>query len=156
MGTRTRRFLIAVGALVLAMQLVPLDRSNPPVQGEVPAPSQVLEILRTSCYDCHSNRTVWPWYAYVAPVSYLVVHDVHEGRGELNFTEWGRYDSQRGPERLHRAAEEVSQGDMPPANYLLMHRAAILSEEERRILVGWASSVPSAAPRPAERQSDDS
>ncbi len=156
MGTRIRKFMIAVGVLVLAMQLVPLDRSNPPVQGEVPAPSQVLQILRTSCYDCHSNQTVWPWYAYVAPVSYLVVHDVHEGRGELNFTEWSRYDSQRGPERLHQAAEEVSQGDMPPASYLLMHRAAILSEEQRRILVGWASSVPSAARRPAERESEDS
>ncbi len=82
---KTKISLTVVFVLALA-QLVPLDRTNPPVDGEAPASGEVREVLRRSCYDCHSHETRWPWYAHVAPVSWWVVHDVHEAREHLNFS----------------------------------------------------------------------
>jgi hypothetical protein len=79
---------IAVGVALGLAQLVPLDRSNPPVSAEVPATPEVRAILKRSCYDCHSNETRWPWYAYAAPMSWLLVYDVHEAREHMNFSTW--------------------------------------------------------------------
>lgn len=142
MGPRGRKILIAVAVVAVAMQLVPLDRSNPPVQEEIQAPPQVMQILRTSCYDCHSNQTTWPWYSWVAPISYLVVYDVHEGRDELNFTEWNRYDPTRREKKIREVAEEVGEGKMPLPIYLLTHRGAAMTEESRRTLEEWARTIP--------------
>ena len=85
------RGLVALGVILLAAQLVPVDRSNPPVQGEVAAPSEVRAILRRACYDCHSNAVRWPWYGRVAPVSWLLERDVREGRKEVNFSVFNEY-----------------------------------------------------------------
>ncbi len=81
-----RKVLIAAGALVVvlvATQLVPVDRSNPSVAADFDGPSEVATVLRASCYDCHSHETTWPWYSRVAPVSWLIAHDVEEARGHL-------------------------------------------------------------------------
>src|SRR5450759_484008 len=85
------------GAVVVALgaiQLIPVDRTNPPVQKEMPAPPDVQAILRRSCYDCHSNETVWLWYSKVAPISWLVSRDVRQGRRELNFSDWTASEKQ--------------------------------------------------------------
>ncbi len=66
-----KKILIAVGVVLIGIQFIPVDRSNPPVTREINAPPNALSILKTSCYDCHSNETNWPWYSYVAPVSFL-------------------------------------------------------------------------------------
>jgi Haem-binding domain len=76
--------LVALGAI----QLVPVDTSNPPVTADVPASAAVKGILRRGCCDCHSNETQWPWYGRIAPVSWLLARDVREGRAELNFSTW--------------------------------------------------------------------
>ena len=74
--------LIVVGILSVAF---PVDHTNPPVTGEIEAPEEVIAILRRACYDCHSNETKWPWYSYVAPVSWLVSDDVRDGRKTHEF-----------------------------------------------------------------------
>ena len=79
-----RWMLLGILVVLLAIQLVPVQRSNPPVEAEVPAPENVRTILRRACYDCHSNETVWPWYSRIAPVSFLVASDVHEARAKMN------------------------------------------------------------------------
>ena len=66
--------------LLVVIQFIPVNRNNPEVTGEINAPEEVMAILRRSCYDCHSNETVWPWYSYVAPASWLISHAVHDGR----------------------------------------------------------------------------
>ncbi len=84
---RIAKWTIAVLIIALvAIQLVPVDRTNPPVETEVPATVEVRSILRRACYDCHSNETVWPWYTRIAPISLLVARDVHEGREALNLS----------------------------------------------------------------------
>ena len=123
---------------VAAAQFVPVDRSNPPVEHEVDAPADVVRILERSCYDCHSNRTRWPWYSRVAPVSWLVARDVHEGRKDLNFSDWPVFDFDEQDHLLEEIAKQVSRGKMPLPIYLVMHGDAQLRPEDRRRLLAWA------------------
>jgi len=126
-----------IAALLLLAQLIPVERTNGPVEVDAGAPAPVGAILKRACYDCHSNETVWPGYSRVAPVSWLVAHDVHEGRRELNFSTWGRYDAALRKKKLDKAAEEVSDGDMPPVYYVWMHPEARLSAADKAGLKAW-------------------
>ena len=133
---------IALGLLVavLAIQLVPYgrDHTNPPVAGEPrwDAP-QTRELARQACFDCHSNETEWPAYASVAPVSWLVQHDVDEGRAVLNFSEWTRPQDE-----AKEAADELLEGEMPPIAYRLVHAHARLSAADRdRLAKGLARTL---------------
>ena len=119
------RSLAVLGCLLLVAQFVPVDRTNPPVEAE-PAWSspRTRELARRACFDCHSHETKWPWYSYVAPASWLVAYDVHEGRSEFNVSaaKMGEADE---------AAEKLEEGEMPPAPYLLLHPEARLTPQEK-------------------------
>jgi cytochrome c551/c552 len=128
-----------LGWLVLAavlIQFVPYGHThtNPPVTKEPAWDSQqTSDLFHRACFDCHSNQTVWPWYAHVAPMSWLLQRDVDGGRQHLNFTEWDK------PQKhAEHAADEVKQGDMPPWFYLPMHPAARLSDAEKQALIDGA------------------
>ncbi len=132
--------LIGVGLLIalIAIQFVPVDRSNPPTTLEISAPAEVLSILKRSCYDCHSHATKWPWYSYVAPVSWLVAHDVEEAREELNFSTWDQYDAKKQAHKIEEIWHEVEEGEMPLTGYLYVHSDATLSDKDKAILKAWA------------------
>jgi len=140
-----RVLLVAAGLLVL-LQVFQPDRTNPPVdpaqqiEQHIPASPAVAGLLRKACFDCHSNETRWPWYSYVAPVSWLVSGDVSEGREHLNLSEWGSYEMRSQVGRLGAIAEEVQTGTMPLPIYISMHGEADLSAEERDSLVAWAQT----------------
>jgi mono/diheme cytochrome c family protein len=119
--------------LLLLIQLYPYgrDHSNPPVQASVAWDSpQTAELFKSACADCHSHETVWPWYSHVAPVSWLVQHDVEEGREHFNIS---LPAGQQGD--ADEAAEEVKEGEMPPKVYLPTHPEARLSPEDQARLV---------------------
>lgn len=129
------------GALLvafLAIQLVPVDRTNPPVETEVAASGEVRSVLRRACYDCHSNETVWPWYSGIAPVSWQIVRDVREGQEALNYSTWNRLPAEEQAEWVYETWEEVAEGVMPPRPYLVLHPEARLTNDDRRILQQWA------------------
>src|SRR5262245_21993196 len=101
---------IALGSLtaivlLVGSQLVPIDATNPAVEGDIPAPPEVKAILRRACYDCHSNETVWPWYSRLAPLSWLISRDVHEGRSKLNFSTWDQYTPEEQLSKLKESWE---------------------------------------------------
>ena len=102
-----RYVLIGFGVLFVAIQFIPVERTNPPVTGLVDAPEDVLTTLRRSCWDCHSNETEWPWYAYVAPMSLRVSQHVWMGREHVNFTEWDGYDAEERDEAYEEIAKEI-------------------------------------------------
>jgi hypothetical protein len=132
---------ITGGGLILLftiIQFVPAERTNPPVTADIDASLEVKRILKQSCYDCHSNETKWPWYSNVAPVSWLVAHDVKEGREHLNFSEWGMLSNDKKHALAEEAWEEVEDGEMPLKIYLIMHGGAKLSESDRQALRNWA------------------
>jgi hypothetical protein len=133
--------LVVLGLVVVA-QVVPYgrDHSNPPVVAEPSWNSASTRALaERACFDCHSNRTQWPWYSHVAPMSWLVQDHVDEGRQVLNFSDWNRGNSE-----ADEAAETVRDGEMPPRSYLLLHPEARLTAAEREQLARGldASLVP--------------
>jgi cytochrome c551/c552 len=129
--------LFALLGIVVLSQLVPYGHThtNPPVTGEPAWDSpDTRALIHRACFDCHSNETVWPWYANVAPLSWLLQRDVNGGRAHLNFTEWNQ------PQ--HHAKDvvaEVKQGDMPPWFYLPMHPPARLTDAEKAALMEGAA-----------------
>jgi hypothetical protein len=121
---------LVLGALLLALQLVPYgrDHDNPPVVRDAPWPTpEGRRLAVAACYDCHSNETKWPLYSYVAPMSWLVQRDVENGRRELNFS--------TGDVDADDAADAVEDGSMPPRNYTLLHPDARLSAQEKAALI---------------------
>ncbi len=135
------RRVIPVGiGVFIAMQLIPVDRTNPPVEEEVPATAEVREILRRACYDCHSNESRWPWYGYVAPVSWLLAHDIEEARDHVNFSTWNEYDEDERRDHLDEAWEEVEEGEMPLWFYLPLHPEAKLDKQDLARLKAWVET----------------
>lgn len=136
-----RKLLLAFGGLVLLAQLVPVDRSNPPVEAEVEAPPEVLAVLRRSCYDCHSHEVRWPWYSYLAPVSWLVASDVAEAREHLDFSTWNRYSAEEREDLREDTFDQVAEGEMPLPLYLRLHPEARVSGAELALLRAWAGKA---------------
>jgi hypothetical protein len=130
----------AVIALVVGAQLVPVARTNPAIEADVAAPAEIDALLRRACYDCHSRETAWPWYSRVAPVSWLVVHDVEEGRRELDFSAWDAYDPVQRAKKLRESSDEIAEGEMPPWYYRLVHADARLTAAEREALRAWCAA----------------
>ncbi|MEP6538305.1 MAG: heme-binding domain-containing protein [Bryobacteraceae bacterium] len=125
--------------VVVLIQLIPFGHThtNPPVTREPAWNSpQTKELFHRACFDCHSNQTTWPWYSYVAPMSWLVQHDVNGGRRHLNFTEWDR--KQR---HAKDVSEQVKIGEMPPWFYVPMHAGAKLSDAEKQALIDGAAKT---------------
>ena len=145
-----RKFVLiaiaAVAALFLLIQIVPYGRAhdNPPVVQEPNWDSpQTRELAQRACFDCHSNETVWPWYANVAPVSWVMQNHVTEGRQYLNFSQWGQGEAAGEPEEV---GEVVLEGEMPTRDYLLMHPEARLTEAEKAALVDGLMATAGQSP----------
>ncbi|MCG6145477.1 heme-binding domain-containing protein [Leptospira bandrabouensis] len=132
-----RIFLILLGVFLL-LQFFPIDRSNPPVKSEIQTSAEIKEILKRSCYDCHSNETVWPAYSYIFPASLLISHHVEEGREELNFSEFGLLAEKKQNKKIYEIWEQVDEGEMPPKDYLLLHPNSKLSDKDKEILKQWS------------------
>ncbi len=122
---------IAVVLLLILLQFIPIDRTNPAVTQEIQWNSPEIKALaQRACYDCHSNETVWPWYSTIAPISLRVAEHVEDGRRSLNFSEWDRRN-----ENAHEIIESVDEGKMPLSDYLLLHPEAKLTAAEQRIFL---------------------
>ncbi|MSM38012.1 MAG: hypothetical protein GJT30_00055 [Geobacter sp.] len=133
--------LTAVVGLAL-MQAVPYgrDHNNPSVVAEPQWDSpDTRELARRACFNCHSFETIWPWYARYAPVSWLIAHDVQEGREKLNFSDW--QGGTREGERPEEIAKEITEGDMPPFAYRFAHPEARLSAKQRTQLIEGLSAT---------------
>jgi hypothetical protein len=124
---------IVIGGLVLfgLIQLVPIDRTNPPTTQELKWSSpEARALVKASCFQCHSNQTEWPWYSYIAPASWLIKFDVVEARAQFNFSEW---DQNAGS--LKEMTREIQRGSMPPFQYTLFHPDAKLNEQQKQALI---------------------
>jgi len=137
-----RWLLLGAAVFVAVIQVIPARRTNPPVRSDLRAPGEVKEILRRACYDCHSHETVWPWYSRIAPVSWWVVSHVNEARGDLNFSEWPRFDPELAGMALRDIETQVTKEKMPLPSYTILHPGARLSDAERRTLINWARLGP--------------
>lgn len=106
-----------------------------------PVPENVQAILKTSCYDCHSNNTVYPWYSQIQPAAWWLNDHIQEGKRELNFSEFASYRIGRQYRKLNEINEQVKEGVMPLDSYLWIHTNAKLDEQQKLILANWVTSV---------------
>jgi cytochrome c551/c552 len=134
-----RKLALTVVVLLVLAQLVPVSRTNPPVTGAIDAPPDVQALLRRACADCHTHETVWPWYASVAPVSWLVAHDVDEAREHLNLSTWTDLKPRKRRKAYEEIAEMIEEEEMPLWYYVPLHPQAQLTAAERARLVEWAN-----------------
>lgn len=113
-------------------------RTGAPLLEGSSAPGDVRRVLMAKCGDCHSLNTRYPVYSYLAPVSWLIEHDVEEARAHMNMSEWKRLSDADRMSVLSRMASEVNAGEMPPKRYQMIHREARLSSEEQKLIYDWA------------------
>jgi hypothetical protein len=138
--------VIVVASLFVLAQFNRPAKTNPAIdstqaiEAHIQLDAKVAAILDRSCYDCHSNKTRWPWYANVAPMSWFVIDHVDEGRSHLNFSEWGQYTAGEQKEHFGQFCELVTEGWMPLSSYLPLHPDAVLSDEDKKLICDWASA----------------
>ncbi len=140
-----RKTLLRIAAiplgLFLVIQVLPVDRSNPHVESRILAPPEVVSVLEKTCFDCHSNETKWPWYSWVAPVSWIISNHVAEGRKQLNFSAWPS-SNPAAQTNLYRAINrEVSTQAMPLTSYVRLHPEAHLNDDDRKTLLEWSATL---------------
>ncbi|HVV84072.1 MAG TPA: heme-binding domain-containing protein [Kofleriaceae bacterium] len=150
MNDRSRRTLkrvaLVIVGLFLVIQVFRPTRDNPPedpartLEAVLSPPPAVRSILDRACADCHSNRTRWPWYTNVAPMSWFVAHHVHDGRRAMSFSTWADLPVDRQARRLLAICREARSGDMPLSSYLIIHRDAKLSSADLKTLCDWTAS----------------
>jgi len=142
-----KKIAISILVLVILIQFVRIDKTNPitPIENDFIAiynpPAEITSILKTSCYDCHSNEVKYPWYTNVAPVSWFVKKHINEARDYFNFSDWSAQTVKRQDHILEECAEEVEEGEMPLTSYLLMHSEAELTHEQIETLEVYFKSL---------------
>lgn len=142
---KKRIFIILIVVLVV-IQFIPTNKSVPDIKAEdtfsaqMQPPEAILTQLKSSCYDCHSYETKYPWYTYVAPVSFWISGHIRNARKALNFSTWGEQSVSDQKHLLHECAEEIIEGHMPPKGYYRMHDNAYLDEAKKAELQTWLES----------------
>jgi hypothetical protein len=153
--------LIGLGAVLLLMQFVRIDRSVPEVDPAADfltmtnAPAEMASLIRAACYDCHSYETQYPWYANIAPASLLMANHIAEGREHLNFSDWASYPAGKQAHKLEECAEEVAEGHMPEQSYTWMHAEARLDEVQQQAMAQWFNGMKTATPGGSGNSYDD-
>lgn len=142
-----KRILLAILAIFILLQFIrPKKNTGVAATGTdithfVQVPDTVLSILRTSCFDCHSNHTVYPWYSEISPASLWLGYHIKEGKKELNFSNFSPYNRRRIKSKLTSIREQVEKREMPLKSYLLIHRKAMLNDAKRQLIIDWTDSA---------------
>lgn len=139
--------ILLVGFILL--QFFPIDKNNPAPTPKMDflmiknTPESTANLIRTGCYDCHSNESKYPWYSNVQPFGWFLKDHIEEGRKELNFSTFATYEPKRQAHKLNEAAEQIEKGEMPIESYLLAHSEAKFSPAQKDQLVKYFRMVES-------------
>ena len=109
------------------------------VENQVPA--TIKNRLQVSCYDCHSNNTDYPWYSKIQPAAWYLEDHIQEGKDELNFNEWAEYSDRRKNSKLRSIISQIEEDEMPLDSYTLIHKDAILSDEDKRVIIDYMTAL---------------
>lgn len=143
-----KKILIGLLVLVIVIQFFPAEKNisdalvtENDISNTVAISQQVHDILRSKCYDCHSNNTIYPWYSNFQPVGWWMADHIKDAKGELNFSEFKTYTEKKANHKLEEIYEEVSEGNMPLSSYTLIHRSAVVTSEELILIGSWLKSL---------------
>ncbi|WP_312902556.1 heme-binding domain-containing protein [Chryseobacterium taichungense] len=138
-----KKVLIVILVAFIIIQFFPIDKTNPePTPGMdflkiKNTKPEIAKIIKTSCYDCHSSETKYPWYSNVAPFSWMLKNHIDEGRKELNFSTFAIYPAKDQAHKLQECIEMIEKKEMPLESYFIGHQDAKLSDEQRKILIDY-------------------
>jgi hypothetical protein len=143
MNRRIKRIFIALLVILVLIQFIRINKTNPPSEPAqdmitiLQPPDDLSQIIKVSCYDCHSHHTIYPWYTNIAPFSFWIKQHINEARHHLNFSEWGTYNDKRAHHKLEECYDEVLEGHMPLPSYTWMHQEAKITDDQRKSLATW-------------------
>ena len=142
--SRTKKILLTLMVLFVAIQFIQPARNKngqvlpTDISKSYSLPQNVWAVLKTACYDCHSNNTNYPWYVNIQPVGWIMARHIKQGKEELNFSEFGSYSPRRQASKLKSVENSIKDDDMPLSSYTLIHKNARLSQAEKALVVDWA------------------
>jgi len=142
-----KKIALVLFAIFVIIQFFRIDKTNPEVIIEndfinvVNPPEEIATIIKTSCYDCHSNTSKYPWYSNVAPISWWLKDHINEAREELNFSEWETYNIAKKINILEEAIEEIEEGEMPLYSYKISHSSAKLNVNQIKLLMDFLKNL---------------
>jgi len=138
-----KKILVILLVAFIIIQFFPIDKTNPaPTPGMdflriKNTPPEIATLINSSCYDCHSNETRYPWYANIAPASWFLKSHINDGRKHLNFSTFAVYQPKQQLHKLEECIEMVEKKEMPLDSYFLGHQEAKLTDEQRKILIDY-------------------
>jgi len=134
-----------VGLIVIQFFPITLNESDTVPQSDFmvvnQVPATIKNRLQVSCYDCHSNNTDYPWYSKIQPAAWYLEDHIQEGKDELNFNEWAEYSDRRKNSKLRSIISQIEEDKMPLDSYTLIHRDAILSDEDKRVIIDYMTAL---------------
>ncbi|MFC4691348.1 heme-binding domain-containing protein [Dokdonia genika] len=138
-------WLALVALVVIQFFPIILNESNYVPQSdfmvENQVPATIKNRLQVSCYDCHSNNTDYPWYSKIQPAAWFLEDHIQEGKDELNFNEWATYSDRRKNSKLRSIISQIEEDKMPLDSYTLIHKDAILSDEDKRMIIDYMTAL---------------
>jgi mono/diheme cytochrome c family protein len=149
-----KAFSVLVAVFLIIQLIRPAKNLSPSpgpqdITAKVAVPAEVQHVFAKACYDCHSDRTRYPWYAEVQPVGWWLASHIHDGKQHLNFSEFGAYNAKTADRRLKQVARNVDNREMPLPSYRWLHRDAILTDAEIKLIDDWVEAARSEiAPKP--------
>ena len=144
--SRAKKITLALLIFLVVIQFFRPVKNSGEIEGVnhisavIPVPENVCLILKTSCYDCHSNNTNYPWYSEIMPLGWWLNHHVQEGKAELNFSEFRLYSSKKQANKLEEMKDEILGKDMPMKSYTWIHKNAILTDNQVKSISDWIDS----------------
>ena len=142
--SRTKKILLGLLAMFIIIQFIQPARNNngqvlpTDISKQCNLPQNVQALLKTSCYDCHSNKTYYPWYSYIQPVRWILDRHINEGKENLNFSEFGAYSARRQLSKLKAIENSIHDNTMPLSSYTLIHKNARLTPDDKVLIMDWA------------------
>ena len=140
-----RKIILVLIILFALIQFIPKPKknlssstTNVTIDKMYPVSDSVMHILKVACYDCHSNRTLYPWYSNLQPVALLLNSHITDGKKELNFDEFGSYTLRRQKSKFKSIASQIKDNEMPLTSYKLLHAKARLTKDEKQLIINWA------------------
>tara|TARA_B100000953_G_scaffold262524_1_gene228810 strand:- start:339 stop:794 length:456 start_codon:yes stop_codon:yes gene_type:complete len=138
-------WLALVALIVIQFFPITLNESDTVPQSDFmkvnQVPATIKNRLQVSCYDCHSNNTNYPWYSKIQPAAWYLDDHIQEGKDELNFNEWATYSDRRKNSKLRSIISQIEEDKMPLDSYILIHRDAILSDEDKRMIIDYMTAL---------------
>jgi hypothetical protein len=141
-----KKTLLGILIVIILIQFIRPEKNSSnegtnAISNVMDVPENVQEIIKTSCADCHSNTTKYPWYSEIAPISWYLASHVNDGKKHLNFSEWGSYNNYQKEHILKDLKKVLKSKEMPLNSYLWIHNEAAVTPEQYKILLDWVNNI---------------